>query len=357
MQESALGRPPITNGRVVYKTKQLSVEAFKMTTVLVTGATGYIAQHIVQELINQNYKVVGTVRTAAKGDQLVKDFGSKFSYEIVGDIGAPGAFDKAVENHPEAEVLIHTASPATPKVENPERDIIIPAIEGTKSAIQSAILHGKNIKHFVLTSSVVAMANVFAQPSTKVTEESWSPITWDVAKTDGVKAYSGSKKFAEQAAWELINKGQHKFTFTTVNPVYVVGPQAFDRNAKGEVNVSAEVITSLLRLKPTDEIPAKIFPFIDVRDVAKAHVAAFANPKAHGKRLLLEAGLVSSQYAINLVHKHFPQLDLPVGDPDSGKFLGHGFLDSSVTREILGINYRDFEESIVDNTKQFIANN
>lgn len=37
--------------------------------VLVTGATGFIASHVIQELLNRGYSVVGTVRSLANKDK------------------------------------------------------------------------------------------------------------------------------------------------------------------------------------------------------------------------------------------------------------------------------------------------
>ena len=35
-------------------------------TVIVSGATGFIAQHVVKQLLAKNYQVIGTVRSTAK---------------------------------------------------------------------------------------------------------------------------------------------------------------------------------------------------------------------------------------------------------------------------------------------------
>ncbi|CUA68990.1 hypothetical protein RSOLAG22IIIB_13896 [Rhizoctonia solani] len=86
-----------------------SIEAGE--TVLVTGASGFIAVWLCQHLLEAGYKVKGTVRSAAKGDYLVnlfKSYGDKFKYVVVEDIGKDGAFDEAVNG---VGAIAHTASP------------------------------------------------------------------------------------------------------------------------------------------------------------------------------------------------------------------------------------------------------
>lgn len=82
-------------------------------TVFVTGATGFIAQHIIDQLLKEGYKVIGSVRTSQKGDNLVKLYNNpNFSYEVVKDLtNSEEDFDNALKAHPEIEVVLHTASP------------------------------------------------------------------------------------------------------------------------------------------------------------------------------------------------------------------------------------------------------
>ena len=106
-----------------------------MTKVFITGASGFIAQHIIKLLLSKGYEVVGTVRSTTKGEQL-KSFmpsDAKFTYEIVKELSTPNSFDEALTKHNDIEYLFHTASPLTFDTEDPENVILQPAIKGTET--------------------------------------------------------------------------------------------------------------------------------------------------------------------------------------------------------------------------------
>ena len=88
-------------------------------------------------------------------------------------------------------------------------------------------------------------------------------------------------KIAEKAAWDFIKSNDNvKFSLSTINPSFVFGPQSFGSEIKQSLNTSSEIINSILKLKPNDSIPASKGGWVDVRDVAKAHIIAFENEDA-----------------------------------------------------------------------------
>ncbi|KAM9887804.1 hypothetical protein OXX69_013228, partial [Metschnikowia pulcherrima] len=104
----------------------------------------------------------------------------------------------------------------------------------------------------------------------------------------------GRRNLPKKAAWEFYENEKPDYTLNVVNPVYVFGPQAFDAEVKENLNVSAEVINKLLKLQPDSPLPEEKGGFVDVRDVAKAHVAAFENG-FNKKRLLLYSEKFTAQ--------------------------------------------------------------
>lgn len=328
-------------------------------TVFVSGASGFIALHTVKVLIEKDYKVVGSVRSAEKGENIKKLLKSdNFSYEIVPDIGQPGAFDEALQKHPELTAFLHTASPFHFKVTDPVKDLIEPAVEGTKNALKAIHKYGTNVKRVVVTSSYAAIMDIekVSSPEVVSTEETWNPITLEDAVKDPLRGYLASKTFAEKAAWDFVKAEKPKFSLSTVNPVYVFGPQAFDEEVKSELNTSSEIINTITKLKENDPIPSQSGYFIDVRDVAKAHLKAFSSEETRGQRLLTSDRFFVAQDILDIYHKNFPKeaAKLPKGTPGSGENAVEGAakIDNSKTRKLLGFEFISLEKSVVDSISQ-----
>ncbi|QLL31835.1 hypothetical protein HG536_0B07030 [Torulaspora globosa] len=336
-------------------------------SVLISGATGFIAQHIVNDLLKQNYKVIGTVRSQEKADKLKKQFGNNpnLTLELVADIAAPNAFDHVLEKHgADVKVVLHTASPFFVNSTEYEKDLLTPAVNGTKSILESIKKYAADsVERVVVTSSFAAMLNLEKNGDESVvyTEESWNPATWESCQVNGTSAYCGSKKLAEAAAWEFLRENRQavKFQLSTVNPVYVFGPQLFDEDVKDTLNTSCEFINALIHNKPEAKQMQEFRAFyIDVRDVSKAHLIAFQKKEAIGKRLLLTNGQFAYQDLEDIVNEDFPQLKgkILVGNPGSGKeaYKTMDSIDNTKTREILGYPFRSLKETVDDTAAQIL---
>ncbi|PVH16410.1 uncharacterized protein CXQ87_004701 [Candidozyma duobushaemuli] len=335
-------------------------------TVLVTGASGFIAQHIVKQLVKEGYKVVGTVRSAAKGDRLKKNvdgLGGSFEYELVPDISKANAFDAVFDKHQNLDVVLHTASPFFYDTEDPEHDLVIPAIRGTESvfeAISKQIRNGnESVQRVVITSSDAALYSAEGEQTTglKFDESSWNTITYEEAIKDPISAYYGAKTFAERTAWKYAKMDPFPET-TAINPVYVFGPQAFDNEAEGKLNTSNEMIRGLLKLKEGDDWSNDTGGFIDVRDVARAHLLAFQKDETAGKRLYMTNGNFSVQMMLDAIHKNFPGLAIPKGKPGNGpQDVAHmAEKRNGRSRDLLQFDFVPFEKVIVDTVKQIQDN-
>ncbi|KAI5958217.1 hypothetical protein KGF57_002572 [Candida theae] len=334
-------------------------------SIFVSGATGFIAQNIVKQLLQANYKVVGSVRTQEKGDALknnIKDASlqaENFTYEIVADIGAEGAFDDALKAHPELEVFIHTASPVKFDVKDVKKELIEPAINGTTNALKAIQQYGKNIKRVVVTSSLAAVAGsrTVLKDGESVTEQNWNPVTEEEIK-DPSDGYAVSKKLAEEAVWKFAKDKSTHFSVTTILPGLVTGPQAFPNFDRDGLNFSSETINKLLKLKPNDEVPKGAGLFVDVRDCARAHIVAFEKESAVNKRLFAVAGKFNSQEVLDIIRSSFDELDQisPKGNPEDAKKYAprSDRYDQSVTRSVLGFEFIDLKKSVVDTVNQLL---
>lgn len=333
------------------------------TTVFVSGASGFIAQHIVKLLIEKGYNVVGTVRSAAKGDSLAASLNTPaFTYEIVPEISVDDSFDAAIKAHPEVTILLHTASPFFYDSTDPETDLVIPAIKGTTNILNAVKKFASQITRIVVTSSDAAIYSSEDERNSALSfdETSWNNISYEEAIKGPIPAYYGAKSFAEKLSWKFFEENPDvKAKLSVVNPVYVFGPQAFDSEVKPVLNTSNELVHTLIKLGPNDAFELDIGGAVDVRDVAKAHLAAFEEENTIGKRLFMTNGQFSTQMMLDYINKNFESLRgrIPVGEPGTGpehiKTLGK--TSNVKTKEILGFEFIPLEKTVVDIVSQILA--
>ncbi|TLD27908.1 NAD dependent epimerase/dehydratase [Venturia nashicola] len=323
-----------------------------MSKVLLTGGSGFIAAHVLNVLLERGYAVVTTVRSNLKGDQILAAHPGvskeQLSYVVVPDIAEKGAFDEAVRSDPPFEYVLHIASPVHHKSEDPVKDMLEPAINGTVGILRAAKAFAPQVKRVVITSSFAAMYN--ASPPKVYDETSWNPVTWDEAVTKR-SAYLGSKTFAERAAWDFVEKEKPNFDISTLTPPLVFGPIVHHLDSLDSVNTSNEVIRDLIQGKILqDKLPSTgSCLFVDVRDLAIAHVQAIEVPEAGGKRFFTVAGYYSFAHVVEAIRKTHPELSskLPKNPIDDTPEDIYGY-DNSRTREILGIKFTPLEKSIGD---------
>jgi dihydroflavonol-4-reductase len=165
-----------------------------MTIVLVTGASGFIAKHIVRELLESNYTVRASVRSRKGRDQLKTLFPDAGLSFVTLDLLQDEGWREALEG---VDVMMHTTSPfpaTTPK--DPE-ELIRPAVDGTLRALRAAQASG--VGRVILTSSCAAIYKDAAKSKMgESTRENWT----DPSSPD-TSAYESSKTLAEQAAWDF----------------------------------------------------------------------------------------------------------------------------------------------------------
>lgn len=248
--------------------------------VLVTGASGFIAKHVVRELLDAGYRVRGSVRSAARGQEVSdavrpnladpSDLESRLSFVEL-DLERDEGWDEAMEG---VDVLMHTASPLPLAQPDDEQEIIRPAVDGTLRALKAA--HRSGIGRVIVTSSSAAVAYTELEPGRELHDErGWTDLT-DPRATPYVK----SKTLAERAAWDYVEKNAPDIGLTTINPVFVLGPPLDDT-----LGTSLLVVQRLLRAKDP-MLPNFGFATVDVRDIATMHLRALQRPDTIGRRLI-----------------------------------------------------------------------
>lgn len=268
--------------------------------VLVTGANGFAAIHIVDVLLKKGYSVRATIRSESKGTHLRKIFGKygdKLELVVVPDITEDGAFDAALTG---LDAILHTASPFTMEVDDPE-DLIRPAVKGTLSILKSAIKAPGKIKRIIIFSSTVSVGVARTDP--EYTEEDWNDLSVDDVKTNGNASsgfmkYSASKTLAERAAWELYreHKASLPWDLAAINPPYIFGPNLHEVDKPEHLNTSSLRLFNLFfkPVFPNEELLSGV-SWIDVRDVAEAQVTALEKEAAGDERILVSAAPTPNQ--------------------------------------------------------------
>lgn len=331
-----------------------------MVKVLLTGGSGFIAAHAVDYLLQRNHDVVFTVRSNEKGQKILNNHpgtpSSKLSYVIVEDIAKEGAFDEAVKSDPPFDAILHTASPFHFNVTDVQKDLLDPAIIGTTTLLRAVKRSAPSVKRIVITSSFAAIIN--PDKHEKVYSEAhWNPITLEEAKASPAGGYRGSKTFAERAAWEFVEKEKPNFDIATINPPLVLGPVVHYLNSLDSINTSNERVRNLIQGKMRDGLsPTGTYLWVDVRDLALAHVSALEVPDAGNKRFFVTAGYYSNAEIAGIIKDNFPELadKLPSDLKSDVPTDVYGF-DNARSKSVLGLKYRTLEASIVDTVKSLQA--
>ncbi|CAK7237807.1 methylglyoxal reductase (NADPH-dependent) gre2 [Sporothrix bragantina] len=318
------------------------------------GGSGFIATHVLRVLLSRGYNVVTTVRSATKGDKILETYADyaknkKLAYVIVGDIAKDGAFDEAVQSDPPFSYVIHTASPFPSSFNDPVKDVLEPAINGTTGILKAIQAHAPSVKRVVITSSFAAMTQDSTPPKI-YDESSWNPITWDEALTS--KTYRGSKTLAEKAAWDFVDTEKPAFDLSTICPPLVFGPVEQQLSNINSLNTSNQQILNILQGKHVHDtilLPAGSSIFTDVRDLALAHVRAIEVPEAGGKRFFVTAGHYSCKRIVDIIRASHPELAsvLPKNLQEDLPADIYGY-DNGRVKSTLGIEFRPLKECIDD---------
>lgn len=335
--------------------------------ILVTGATGYVAGWIVKRLVEAGATVHAAVRNPRDEAKLahlqaMSDAGPGRIRFFAADLLQPGSYAEAMAG---CERVFHTASPFTTSVKDPQRELIDPALLGTRQVLEEAS-RTPSVRRVVLTSSCAAIytdaADCADAPGGILTE-----AVWNTTASLDYQPYSYSKTLAEKEAWRLA-KASSRWTLVVVNPSLVIGPGTHQRPTSESFNIVRQLGDGTLKMGA----PRAGFGVVDVRDLAQAHLAAAFIPGAEGRHIisghstdLLSLGLslvprFGDRYP--LPHRALPKWLVWLVAPAAGlkrRFVTRSVnvvwrADNSRSRQALGMSYRPLQISMEDMFEQMI---
>lgn len=326
-----------------------------VTCVLVTGASGFIAQYCIAELLRSGYAVRGTLRNLARAGDVraaVARAGADAgpmeftAADLLNDAG----WDQAVAG---CSHVLHVASPFPLALPRRRDDLILPARDGTLRVLGAATRAG--VQRVVLTSSIAAII----YPSSGEQEREYSEADWtDPTRTD-ISAYIASKAIAEKAAWDYVRSTKGAPELAVLNPGFVHGP-ALSRELASSHDFVRQLATGVHPIAPRAG-----FSIVDVRDVATAHVVAMTHPKAAGERFLVTDRYMTFMDMGQAIAAALPDLarKTPIFTAPDIFVRAFSYLDRNVqgilpdlgvrrtcssrkAREVLGIRFRSPDEAV-----------
>ena len=237
--------------------------------VCVTGANGFIASHLIRDLLQAGYRVRGTVRDPSNTEKtthlhaIAEAAGATDRFELVAaDLLKEGSFDAAMVG---VSGVCHCAAAVFFAADDPQRDIVDPSLIGTRNVLES-IRKAGTVRRLVHTSSVVAIYG-WDKPDGHLFTEA----DWNTSSTLEVDPYGLAKVEAEKAARAFVDAlpEAERFELVHLNPGMVWGPPLIKAHVKASPKLVRDVIS-----RSNPGVPRLMLNVVDVRDVSEAHVRA-----------------------------------------------------------------------------------
>ena len=257
--------------------------------VLVTGAAGFIGSHVVAQLLQSGVRVRATARNPKSAEFLHSlPVGEGGSLQIVTmDLLDYASVRSAVSD---CKDVIHCAASLYVGAKNPQQDVVDPSIEGTTNLVK-ALQQAGVVERIVHTSSVAAIRTTSYQNNTVFSVADWCDDATVKSNPYGL-AKAGAERVMRQ--WVDSRPGESKPRLITIHPSVVFGPIFSPRHKEGSMSYLKHFTSG-----PPFVLKLNI-NFVDVRDVAKAHVNALTNGHDGARYLLHSHGMWMQEIGVEL---------------------------------------------------------
>lgn len=333
-------------------------------TVLVTGGSGFVASHLILQLLEADATVHTTVRSLRNSAKVkpLTDMQARFPGKLKlfeADLLRSGSFDSAMAG---CSIVFHVASPfkLPEKIKDGQREMVDPALQGTRNVLGS-VNKTESVRRVVMTSTIGAIfgdyIDVRSMKNNTVAEE-----YFNTSSNVHNNPYHYSKVVAEKEAWR-INGEQSRWSLVTINPGMILGPSLTPASESGSLFLLDEMFKGYFFYG----MPDLSLACVDVREVAQAHILAALNSDAKGRYILSEdhtrtfleiAGFARRSHPkpYLLPSWQIPNVVVRIIGPLFGltqeymtNHLGVRFaLDNARSRKELGIVYRPFQQTMAD---------
>nr|GMC82332.1 cinnamoyl-CoA reductase 1-like [Ipomoea batatas] len=315
--------------------------------VCVTGASGFIASWLVKHLLHRGYTVHATVRSLKDPNKvahlLALDGAKERMHLFEADLLDENSFDPAING---CEGVFHTASPVSFSPSATKVELVDPAVKGTLNVLGSCV-RTPSVKRVVVTSSTAAVMYKSNPISpTDVIDETWF----------------SDKEFAEETKELGIEQGRVQSHYDSQSAIFLAKNQVYHARIKNvdvgfhkvrELVASGEILWQKIHTRKDFMTSSPLLNcYVDVRDVANAHIEAFEMPSASGRYCLVGEPMHSSQL-LKIVGQVYPSLAIPEKYKEDLPI----FKVSQEKAKSLGINFTSIEVSLKDTVESLKEKN
>lgn len=315
-------------------------EEHKQGTLLVTGSTGHLGSWLVLRLLELGFKV----RAAVIDPDDASDISSLLSIPVLArrnlqivkaDLNVQGDFDSAVQG---CDGVFHLACRTNFIVDDPQKDVIDPAVEGTLNVLRSCA-KCPSIKRIVHASSAAAIRFSREEIPGKVYDEScWTDVDFCLETKIPGWPYFVGKTLGEKAAIQFAQ--DNNLDLVTVVPAIVNGPFLLSRIPNSVKDCLALITGEFFKLPFLQRIS-----YVHTEDVISAFIFLYENAEAKGRYICSEEDASIDDVA-KLLASRYPEFNVPTDLAYLGETVLHYF-DSSKLKK-LGFQYKHNLQDMFD---------
>ncbi|KAK2644267.1 hypothetical protein Ddye_019462 [Dipteronia dyeriana] len=317
----------------------------------VIGGTGFVASLLIKQLLLKGYAVNTTVRDPENQKKIshliaLQELGElKF---FGADLTNEGSFDVPVVG---CDIVFHVATPVNFASEDPENDMIKPAIKGVLNVLK-ACAKAKSVKRVILTSSAAAVSiNTLSGTGLVMDEKNWSDVEFLSTEKPPTWGYPLSKTLAEKEAWKLAQ--ENNIDLITVIPSLMTGP-ALTPDVPSCIGLASSLITGnefLINAIKGMQILSGSLSITHVEDVCRAHIFVAEKESASGRYICAAINTSVPEFA-KFLNKRYPQYEIPT---DFGDFPTKAKLTLSSEKLVSeGFSFKYGIEETFDQTVEYL---